>query len=147
MKVLAFLPAVLFLSACQGGSHDSSSGVPGDSSDTQPYAGIGDAEVVRFTGNEPFWGGQVEGDTLTYKTPENIEGTAIVVERFAGRGGISYAGELDGAEFRMAITPGDCSDSMSDRTYPFVVTLQIGAETRNGCAWSDAQPFDGPENP
>ena len=47
----------------------------------------------------------------------------------------------------MTVTPLSCSDGMSDRTYPFTVTLEIGEETRNGCGWTDRQPFEGPANP
>ena len=47
----------------------------------------------------------------------------------------------------MTVTPGACSDGMSDRTYPYTVTLKIGDDTREGCAWTDAQPFEGPEAP
>jgi uncharacterized membrane protein len=120
---------------------------PGDAEDRRPYAGIGEQEVLRFTGTEPFWGGQVTAGTLTYSTPENIDGTQIAVERFAGRNGLSFSGTLDGANFVMAVTPGECSDGMSDRTYPFTVTLQVGAEQRQGCAWTEAQSFTGSEHP
>ena len=117
------------------------------SSRTKAYSGIGENETVRFTGTEPFWGGEVSGETLTYTTPENIDGTQIAVERFAGRNGLSFSGTLDGADFVMAVTPGECSDGMSDRTYPFTVTLEVRGEQRQGCAWTDAQSFTGPEHP
>ena len=45
------------------------------------------------------------------------------------------------------VTPGECSDGMSDRTYPFTVTLLLGEEQRTGCAWTDLQPYSGPETP
>ena len=121
--------------------------VPGETEETAPYSEIAEDEVLHFTGTEPFWGGEVSGKTLTYTTPENQDGEVIMVERFAGRGGIAYSGLLDGAGFDMTITPLECSDGMSDRTYPFTVTLEIGADKRNGCAWSERHPFDGPEHP
>ena len=70
-----------------------------------------------------------------------------MVERFAGRGGISFSGELDGAELEMMVTPLACSDGMSDRAYPFTATLKLGEETRKGCAWTERQPFSGPDHP
>ena len=148
----------LALAACNGGAGGSAdasgdatatptaTGI-GDTEDTEPYAGVGESEVLHFTGTEPFWGGEVSGDTLTYSTPENIDGTQIAVERFAGRNGLSFSGTLDGADFVMAVTPGECSDGMSDRTYPFTVTLEVRGEQRQGCAWTDAQSFTGPEHP
>jgi uncharacterized membrane protein len=135
---------VLALAACgQGGGPD----VPGDRSDAQAFDGIGPGETIRFTGTEPFWGGEVSDGSLTYSTPEDLDGTKIAVTRFAGRGGLSLSGELAGRRFDMTITPGMCSDGMSVRTYPFVVTLRIGEETRNGCGWTEARPFSGPEAP
>ena len=118
-----------------------------NSDDSAPYAGIAEDEAVSFTGTEPFWSGDVAGKILTYKTPDKPDGEGIMVERFAGRGGISFNGVLDGAELEMMVTPLECSDGMSDRTYPFTVTLKIGEETRNGCGWTDRQPFSGPEQP
>ena len=122
-------------------------GVPSAGESTAPYSGIAEDEAVSFTGTEPFWSGEVDGKTLTYKTPENQDGEVIMVERFAGRGGISFSGVLAGAELEMMVTPLECSDGMSDRTYPFTVTLKIGDETRNGCGWTERQPFSGPEHP
>jgi len=129
----------LTLAACQS--------EPADESATEPFSGIGDAETFHFTGTEPFWGGEVEGLTLKYSTPEDQDGTAIAIARFAGRGGASFSGMLDGQTFEMTATESECSDGMSDRTYPFTVTLEIGEETRNGCGWTDRHPFEGDENP
>jgi len=139
--------AASLLAACQPQNGAADGVLPGNSDGTEPYDGIAEDEVLRFTGTEPFWGGEVNGNTLRYSTPDDQEGTAIEVERFAGRGGISFSGRLGDASFDMTVTPLGCSDGMSDRTYPFAVTLEIGDETRIGCAWSDRCPFEGPENP
>lgn len=138
------------LAACQpqgAGGAGADGGLPGNDSSTQPYDGIGADETLRFTGTEPFWGGDVTGTSLTYSTIEDQDGTVIEVERFAGRGGISYGGKLDGRDFEMTVTELGCSDGMSDRTYPFTITLLIGDETRNGCGWTGSKPFEGPEAP
>ena len=154
--VLPLLAACAVLPACQSGGSDAPAAaeateteatVPGDTSETAPYAEIAEDEVLRFLGNEPFWGGEVSGKTLTYKTPEDQDGTVIAVERFAGRGGIAFSGLIEGEDFEMTVTPLECSDGMSDRTYPFTVTLEIGEDRRNGCAWSEQHPFEGPQNP
>lgn len=150
--LLASVAAVL-LAACQssnspGGSSSGHDDVTEQGDDVaHPYDGIAENEKVQFTGTEPFWGGDVSGRTLTYKTPENPTGEVVQVGRFAGRGGLSYSGKLAGADFTMTITPLACSDGMSDRSYPFTVTLKLGPETRNGCAWTERQPFEGPAHP
>lgn len=142
----ALLAISLALSACHAGGTNGSN-IPGDRSDTRPFEGVAATDTLRFTGTEPFWGGEILGDKMVYKTPEKPNGETLTVSRFNGRGGFSYSGEQGGATFTMAITPGKCSDGMSDRTYPYVATLQRGEETRRGCAWSDAHPFEGPDAP
>ena len=138
-RLLAAL--LLFAAGCE--SSDGAP-LPGDAADTRPYAGIGESEVVRLVGTEPFWGGRIEGGTLTYSTPDDIDGTAVPVTRFAGRGGLSFSGTLGGQQVDLAITPGECSDGMSDRTYPFAATLQLGGEQRTGCAWREGIDLLGP---
>lgn len=133
--------AALLLAACQPGG-----GSP-DASPTESFSGIADDEVIFLTGTEPFWGGEIKGDTALYTTPENQDGAKFEVERFAGNNGLGFNGAIEGRPFDLTVTPGECSDGMSDRTYPYTVTLLIGEEQRQGCAWTDAQPFSGPENP
>lgn len=116
-------------------------------SENTGYDGIAASETVHFTGTEPFWGGEIAGGNVLYSTPENIDGTSFPVERFAGNNGIAFSGTMDGTKFDLTVTPGECSDGMSDRTYPFTATLVIGAEQRNGCAWTDRQGFSGPQSP
>ncbi|MDG2002731.1 MAG: hypothetical protein P8J20_05305 [Novosphingobium sp.] len=144
MKSVPTLIFTLTLAACGQGSN---SQLPGDSSDTQPYSDITAGEVLQLTGTEPFWGGDVTGGTLTYTTPEIPDGIKIEITRFAGRGGLSLSGELDGQKLDVMVGPGDCSDGMSDRTYPFTVTLLIGEEIRSGCGWSSGQPYTEDEVP
>lgn len=115
--------------------------------DRQPFSAITPDEVIRLTGTEPFWAGEVAGETLTYTTPDDTEGQEVRVSRFAGRGGLSLSGDMEGESLDVMITPGDCSDGMSDRSYPFTVTFKIGDEVRKGCGWSDASPYAGPINP
>ena len=145
-----WLAGVLLLTACQSDQRGAAN-VPGSAQDSHPYDGIHAGEVLHFVGTEPFWGGEAKGTVLTYTTPEKPEGETITVARFAGRNGISLTGTLAGQGFGMAVTPGQCSDGMSDRTYPFTVTLRIGAQGEGkllgGCGWTDKTPFTGPEKP
>ena len=143
----ALFAAPLALAACHSAPAPdaapsaSASGVPGDTSDTHAYDGIHADETVRFTGTEPFWGGQVSGTLLTYSTPDKPDGDAITVKRFAGRAGVSWSGTFKQQPFTLAVTEGKCSDGMSDRTYPFTATLEVGGEQRQGCAWTERRSF------
>lgn len=132
----------LALAAC---APEHGAAVPGDAADDQPFAAIAVDEVIHFTGTEPFWGGDISGGQLTWTTPENITGTRAPVARFAGRGGLSFSGELDGQAIDLMVTPAPCSDGMSDRTYPFVVTVTLGDQQRQGCGWTDRQGYSGGE--
>lgn len=141
-RLCALLVApVLFLAlgACQQAERN----VPGDSNDHTPWQGIAAKDTVYFAGTEPFWSGDVAGMRFTYKTPDNPEGEVVQVSRFAGRGGLSFSGQLAAGAMTLAITPGTCTDGMSDRTYPFIATLEIGGDVRQGCAWTDRQPYAG----
>jgi len=147
-RSLSVAGALALLAACQQGGDDvaTDARVP-DADSTAAFDGIAEDETVRFSGTEPFWGGQVSGGSLTYTTPDNPDGARIAVERFAGRGGLSFTGTFEDADFEMTVTPLECSDGMSDRIYPFTVTLKMGDDLREGCGWSDRQPFAGPERP
>ena len=112
-----------------------------------PFAAIAPAETIRLVGTEPFWGGTIRGNEMLYSTPENQAGESIAVRRFAGNNGLGFSGTWDGMPLDLTITPGTCSDGMSDRSYPFVATLKLGDEQRNGCAWTDRMPFSGTESP
>lgn len=144
MRAIAVASSLLLLAACHSGPGGS---LPGDAEDNTPFHEIAADELLRFTGTEPFWGGQVQGSALTYTTPENPDGQAVDVKRFAGRGGLSFSGTLDGAPFDLAISQAPCSDSMSDRVYPFTALLSVKGETRHGCAWSEQHPFTGTQAP
>ena len=111
------------------------------------YDGIEPDEVISLGGDEPFWDIKIEGDQLTYTTPENIEGLRTTAERFAGNGGLSFSGTLESELLTALVTPGECDDGMSDRTYPFTATVQIGDQALQGCGYTDKQPFTGEEHP
>jgi uncharacterized membrane protein len=149
MRLFSPLLASLALLAACTSSDPAASGdaatVPGDSEDSQPFAAIAGDDVVHFTGTEPFWGGEVTGTSLRWSTPANIDGETTTVTRFAGRGGLSFTGTLQGDQLDMAITPAACSDGMSDRTYPYAVTVQLGAQQFSGCGWTDRQLYTGGE--
>lgn len=118
--------------------------MPGDTEDESAFTGIAEDAVIRLTGTEPFWNGTVERGAFTYTTPDNMDGTTTAVTRFAGRGGLSFSGELDGRSLDLLVTPGECSDGMSDRNYPYVATLQVGSEQRSGCAWLEGDDLGEP---
>lgn len=89
---------------------------------------------LRAVGTEPFWAARIEGGKLTYMTPDYPEGFTVDAQRRATGSGVEYSGAIDGKPFVMSVTPGTCSDGMSDEVYPFAVTRTIGPDRQKGCA-------------
>jgi uncharacterized membrane protein len=133
--------ALLALAGCHARRGEDNGGVPGDGDSSHPFSEITATDTLHFVGTEPFWGGEVKGGTLNYTTPATPDGTRIDVSRFAGRNGLGLSGKLAERTFDMTVTPGHCSDGMSDRSFPFTVTLKLGEEVREGCGWTDRQRF------
>lgn len=138
---LAAATFILALSGCGSHRGEGNGGVPGDADSHKPFGAISPQDTLHFVGTEPFWNGQVRGTALTYATPAKPDGTPIAVRRFAGRNGLGLSGTLEDKSFDMTVTPGTCSDGMSDRSFPFAVMLKIGEEVRQGCGWTDLRRF------
>lgn len=121
----------------------------GDAIDSkgETFSAIAPEEVVRLTGTEPFWGVTIEGGQANYANPDHPEGFDFAVTRFAGNNGLGFSGTLDGAAVTISLTPGQCSDGMSDRAYPYLATIALGEETLRGCGYTDRQPFTGDAAP
>lgn len=132
---------VLVLAGCHSHRGEGQGGVPGDADSAEPFHAIAEHDTLQFVGTESFWGGQARGASLTYTTPADPEGTRIAVRRFGGRNGLGLSGSFQGKAFDMTVTPGTCNDGMSDRRFPYTVTLKIGEAVQNGCGWTDKTPF------
>ena len=88
----------------------------------------------RFTGTEPFWGGTIDGSGIVYRTPNDIDGKPIATTVSKVGAATRYSGTLDGRPFVLTLTPGTCSDGMSDTVYPITAALSVLGEERRGCA-------------
>ena len=88
----------------------------------------------RFTGTEPFWGGTIEGANILYQTPDDQEGKTITTTMTKEGPTLRFSGELGGQPFVLKLTPGTCSDGMSDTVYPLHAVLAVRGEPRQGCA-------------
>ena len=90
---------------------------------------------LRVVGTEPFWAVKVEGDTLTFTTPENQVGLHMRGKRteVAG-GGVDIAGQDGERTFSLKVRPGECSDGMSDMKFTMTANFQIGETRYRGCA-------------
>lgn len=137
-----FLSLAGVLCAMLAGCQDT----PGEiSRDSKPFDGIAEDVSIDVGGTEPFWALKITpfetGYEARYSAPELLEGATFPVSRFAGNNGLSFSGNWDGAPVTLALTPGDCSDHMSDRIFPYTATLQLDEVTLLGCAHTDSEPF------
>ena len=86
-------------------------------------------------GTEPFWTVRTEGRCVTYSTPEDQSGTRVWTTATTTAGATKWVGALRGKPFELIVTPkADCSDGMSDKTYPMEIVLKVNGEVRHGCA-------------
>lgn len=131
----------IVLAACTPGRDD------GIDPKGKAFDAVAPEEAVTMLGTEPFWNLAIKGEEGVWTTPDNQTGTGFAVTRFAGNGGLGFSGEVDGKPLTATLTPGDCSDGMSDRRFPYVATIALGGETFAGCGYTDRQQFSGPAAP
>ena len=90
-------------------------------------------QAWRGFGTEPFWDARVDGDALVFTTPDNQPGTTMRGRRVPSLVGYVFVGTHEGREFHLGLTPGECSDGMSDNRYEFTATFIYGDVTYKGC--------------
>lgn len=154
MRVLAIvtpLVAVLSLAACEQ-PPAVEAGTPAQEEPDAPASNtLADVDLdgnVRVTGTEPFWGIDIAGETIVFSGVDLPEQTgprspAVVQGTVATWTTTTDAGN----EMTITVTATDCSDGMSDRTYPLTAQVNIGVEVFNGCAasteWFETTGEDG----
>lgn len=92
--------------------------------------------VFRGIGNEPGWLVEVgDGETPALHAELDYGERKIDIEHVRSLPGVSgYAGATsDGVEVELQLQREDCSDGMSDETYPVSAKLNVGDKTYTGC--------------
>jgi uncharacterized membrane protein len=132
MRQFVIAIAVLALAACATQESPASDDTP--MAKRAPGDEAPPMQIFRAFGTEPFWNVNVEGDTLTYSTPENQAGIEMHGMRRGIDGGVEIDGSDDGISFALAVKAGACSDGMSDNRYELVSTFRYGDVDYKGCA-------------
>ena len=130
--------AALTLAACSPSTEGPETAEP-EPTPAPVLAGVDLTRPLRALGTEPFWAVELTGSELVYsgvdrpeqRAPQGqptMQGTMAIWEATTGAG----------QPLKVTLTATDCSDGMSDRTYPLTAMVTIGEETLMGCAASVA---------
>lgn len=130
---IAFAAAVLALAACATQESPSSTDAP-EGKRVAGSESVGPLQIFRAFGTEPFWNVNVEGNTLTYTTPEDQAGVVMQGERRSVEDGVEINGSDDGKSFALTVKAGTCSDGMSDKQYELTSRFRFGDIKYEGCA-------------
>ena len=130
--------AVLALAACSPSEAPEQPESPSE----QPAPVLGGVDLgqpVRALGTEPFWSVELTGTELVYTSPDSPEQRAPQPNPVAQGTTATWEAETaDGTDLRVTLIATECSDGMSDRTYPLTAKVEIGGESLTGCAASSA---------
>lgn len=94
---------------------------------------------LRVLGTEPFWAVEITPTGLTYSGVDRPEQKAANPGPILQGTVAIWTTETDaGDKLEVTVMATDCSDGMSDRTYPLTAKVEIGGERLTGCAASSA---------
>jgi len=138
MRPLILLALPLALLACTETPNEPA---PPKGPPAQPpvLAGVRLDQPVRAVGTEPFWRVEITPQTLSYYGMETGPDTPAATGVNKGpvmQGTVatfSTVSEKDEV-MEVLLTATDCSDGMSDRTYPLTAQVTVGAAKLQGCA-------------
>lgn len=137
MRPLFAALAVLVLAACSPAEEPAP---PPEAPGPAPVLGGVDlAGPVRALGTEPFWSVELTGTELVYTTPESPAQRAPQPSPLVQGTTATYEAETaDGTALSVTLIATECSDGMSDRTYPLTAMVKLGEQELTGCAASTA---------
>ncbi len=102
-------------------------------------AGVDLNQPLRALGTEPFWGVDISPDGLVYSGVDSPElRAANPGPTVQGTTAVYASATEDGTALVVTLMATECSDGMSDRTYPLTARVELGGQTLNGCAATQA---------
>lgn len=135
---MRFILPVLLAGAALAGCYDREANAPKAAAAPETAATLGGVDLgkpVRALGTEPFWGVEITPDALIYtrvdqptqRAPNRGATVQGTVATFASSTDLNRA-------LNVVLIATECSDGMSDRTYPLTAKVEIGDDTLTGCA-------------
>ena len=93
--------------------------------------------LFRAKGNEPSWSVDVTPSGVILARPEH-ETLTFEYQPLAkdDKGVRTFKGEMPDGKLELTLTPGKCSDGMSDTVYGWTATALADGEQLKGCAYS-----------
>ena len=131
---LAMLCAVsaVTLTAC---SQPAAEKAPAAPAEARTLAKVDLDQPLRVLGTEPFWAVEITPAGLTYSGVDRPEQKAANPGPALQGTVATWTAETEAKiPLVVTLTATDCSDGMSDRTYPLTARVEIGDETLTGCA-------------
>ena len=134
--VLSAAALSLVLAAC---SQPAQKAPEAPKAEPRALAGVDLDQPVHVLGTEPFWAVEITPQGLTYSGVDRAEQKAANPGPTLQGNLVSWATKTEaGADLTVTLTATDCTDGMSDRTYPLTAKVEIGGETLTGCAAATA---------
>jgi len=133
--LLSAASAAVALAACSQPAEK----LPANAAEARVLAGVDLDQPLRVLGTEPFWAVEIAPTGLTYSGVDRPEQKAANPGP-ALQGTVAVWTTATEAKTPLVVTlmATDCSDGMSDRTYPLTARVEIGTESLTGCAASIA---------
>lgn len=129
--------AVLVLAACTPAEEPAPP--PEEPRPAPVLGGVDLAQPVRALGTEPFWSVELTGTEMVYTAPDTPEQRAPQPDPLAQGTTATWEAETaDGTALSVTLIATECSDGMSDRTYPLTAMVKVGDRELTGCAASTA---------
>lgn len=150
MRLTVFAPVIaasaFALSACSNPETASAPAEPAAPA-AAVLSGVDLTQPVRALGTEPFWSVELTADHLAYTSPDGGETTASRPDMVLQGTVASFEGVTDkGSTLSLTLTATECSDGMSDRTYPLTAIVKLGDRLLTGCAASTTAIMSAGEN-
>ncbi len=134
---LLIAATALILAACDPHAADSAGPAEPPADAPAPVIAVGFDGDFRLIGTEPFWGLTIKSDQLVLSRPDREDVAAPNIGPVAQGMGALW----DGGLLRASLTPGPCSDGMSDRRYAYAASVFLNGMTLKGCG-DRAQTFE-----
>jgi len=126
--------AILSLSACSPAAEAPEAPPPAPEA-APVLAGVDLTRPLRALGTEPFWAVELTGSELVYSGVDRPEQRAPQGQPvIQGTMAVWEATTTTGTPLSVTLTATECSDGMSDRTWPLTALVKVGEETLTGCA-------------